>query len=477
MKKRTTLLILNLFILFTLFSCRNESLISEDIRLKQEIISKQLSFDELRNVPSLTNKISSFRNNRNLKVYSKTYTDSINNFSIDTEYGLYLEDNYGNKTYTFKIERNPPSSSFENLVLKDIGNGEFQAYITKYDSILLNNPSNFSPNLFQISYIGNKSSSILEKLTTCSVTVTSQVYVPGICSGEGHQTGDSSCLCGTPGHNCTPADEGYYTTVYSTYYYTCDDGSGSSGGSGVPTSPYPPGGGGGTITSPCNKIKNANTKFPSLKPALVNLSSTTTQNHENGFFIDQSATTSTPNPVQNVPPGTGGVLNINTNPPHKYVIFAHTHDAVGPDGQGTYSIFSWDDLAIINSLIKNNHIDVSDFIFYVITADGTKYAITISDPSVLDYFFYNPENIVGQPYDIERAMKMQKFFEIYYDKSKGGLITETSNPANDKVNFLKFLKETGLNSSISLFEVDPTFTTYTQLSLSSNGTVNPKNCN
>ena len=103
--------------------------------------------------------------------------------------------------------------------------------------------------------------------------------------------------------------------------------------------------------------------------------------------------------------------------------------------------------------------------------------IPISDPSVLDYFFYNPPNVAGQPYDIERAMKMQDFFETYYDKTKGGLITETSNPVNDKMNFLKFLKETGLNSSITLFEIDPTFTTYTQLSLSSNGTVNPKNCN
>lgn len=460
-------------------SCRNEYLINEDGRIKQEIISKQLSFDELQSIPQLTNKISSIRNTKNLKFYSKTYMDSINSFSINTDYGLFLEDSYGNKTYTFKIERNPPTSSFENLVLKDVGNSEFQAYITKYDSILLDNPSNFSSNLFQISYIGNKTASnIFNKLTTCSTTITSQIYVPGICSGDGHQTGDASCQCGTPGHNCTPADSGYYTTVYTTYYYTCDDGTGSgTGGTGVPTSPYPPGGGSGTVASPCNKIKNANTKFPTLKPALVNLSGTTSQDHENGIFIDQTATTSTSNPIQNVPPGTGGMLNINLNPPHKYVIFAHTHDAVGPDGQGTYSIFSWDDLTTINGLIKNNHIDVSDFIFYVITADGTRYAITISNPADLDYFFYNPANVIGQTYDIERAMRMEKIYQKYYKKETGGLITETSSPANDKVNFLKFLKETGLSSAISLFEVDATFTTYTQLSLSSNGTVNPKNCN
>ncbi len=117
--------------------------------------------------------------------------------------------------------------------------------------------------------------------------------------------------------------------------------------------------------NPCDKVNNLYTKFPSMKQSLVQLATTVSQNYENGVFIDENATSVTPNPVQTIPNNSsvGGTISINMSPPYKYVMIAHTHDAYGPYGSGTYSIFSWDDLSTINNLIKNNYIDNTDFVF------------------------------------------------------------------------------------------------------------------
>ncbi len=269
------------------------------------------------------------------------------------------------------------------------------------------------------------------------------------------------------------------THLYTVFTSNCTGGDVSDIGE-VATSPHGGGGGsiGPTIANPCNKIKNQNTKFPSLKQSLVTLATTTTQNYENGFFIDNTATSSTLNPVQSIPSNTtnGGSIPLNMNPTNSYVMLAHTHDLFGSDGSGTYSIFSWDDLTTINNLIQNNHIDNSNFVFYVITADGTRYALTVDSPSNLSNFFYDISNLpMGTQVDMTKLLETQRIFEKYYDKKSNGLISTTSIVDNDKTNFLKFIKEANLG--ITLFELDATFTNYQKLSISNSGVVTPTPCN
>ena len=273
---------------------------------------------------------------------------------------------------------------------------------------------------------------------------------------------------------------------YPIYETVCEINDGSGGNSGstntnsgeILTIPHGGGGSSTTVANPCNKIKNQNTKFPSIKQSLVALATTTSQNYENGTFIDNTATSTTASPVQTIPSNTtnGGTIPLNMNPTNSYVMLAHTHDSYGSDGTGTYSIFSWDDLTTINNLLVNNHIDNSNFVFYVITADGTRYALTVDSPSNLSSFFYNPSNLpVGTQIDTQKLLNMQKVFEKYYDKSKNGLITTTSTAMNDKSSFLKFIKEANLG--ITLFEVDATFSAYQKLSISNSGVVTPTPCN
>lgn len=318
-------------------------------------------------------------------------------------------------------------------------------------------------------------------------TVTAPNFPPCDQPGVKHENGEE----------CQTQFE-WVTTGYSCSYEIHSDGCGgdefSGGHEGGESPSNPQEGSGGVVTTPipclfcsepdimrktpCDKVKDQNTNFPSLKQSLVTLATSTSQNHENGIFIDNTATTTTADPIQTIQNNNtnGGTIILNMNPTNKYIMLAHTHDSYGTDGTGTYSIFSWDDLTTINNLLVKNHIDNSSFVFYLITADGTRYALTVDSPSNLRSFFYNPSNLpFGTEIDTQKILDMEKVFQKYYDKSKNGLITTTSSIINDKSNFLKFIKEANLG--ITVFEVDAAFSTYQKLTISDSGLVTPTPCN
>ena len=123
-----------------------------------------------------------------------------------------------------------------------------------------------------------------------------------------------------------------------------------------------------------------------------------------------------------------------------------------------------------------NLIDEDNFVFYVITADNTIYALTIDWPSAFsEYFdiFTNPNDPSQTDYfNSQKAFELKKTEDEYYkDKatSGSGKIGLATNATDDLKIFLQMLKD--LKLDVSLFEVDPTFTTYTKKTLSSNGTV------
>lgn len=399
----------DVFFLFILFSCSSKFLQSEQeySRITSENLLRQLRYVEFKNeVPHLFEKLKFKSLKKNNKVAENSKTFLINNFKIDAEYVYISEHETGKKTYTFYSENNDKSAYLENYVVNEQDNGVFDAYLVRYDSIIVNHQSQVAKEEVtkhvKLEYLGQlRDGSATQKAMYCpQVAFQQYVWVPGVCSSnQQHETGDPGCLCGTPGHmDCTPADAGFYMIQYVMLPTDCGGGASPGNGPGpspIYTGPYNPGGGFGSTANPCDKIKNANVKYSKLKPSLVTIAGTTSQNHENGFFIDASATSTTTNPIQNFPLGTGGTIEIDNNPSQKYVIIVHTHDAVGSTGNGTYSVFTWDDLAKINQLIINNHIDVSNFIFYVITADGTKYAMTIENGAVFQNFFYylDPNNV------------------------------------------------------------------------------------
>jgi hypothetical protein len=292
----------------------------------------------------------------------------------------------------------------------------------------------------------------------------------------------AGCLCNTCGSD--------FLWVVTTQIGDCGNGGGSTGPSGA-TGPAGASGGAtaGNVyasplpclecveempSSPCNKIKKQMNKFPTIKQALIELNSTVNQDHENGIFVDKTATPTSSNIIQTIPNNSnvGGSIIPNMNPTSKYIMIAHTHDFHGETGAGTYSIFSWDDLSTINNLIKNNHIDNSEFVFYVLTADNTRYALTFDNTIDISDFFYTPSTVLGDIVDSEKFLQNNELFRKYYG---GSLITTTSDKDTDKISFLNFIKEANLG--VSIFEADETFTNFEKLSLDNSGDVKKTPCN
>ena len=438
--------------------------------------------------------------------YGFTISESIPAQVMSTEYLT---------SYTFHITRDIPAIDFfENLVIQTDTLGTTKAYVVKYslhgvtdyfaehDSYIVDGEKELTP----IMYNANDAQAKIQYMGDDDCTIYTLMCPYGhphpaslICIGEGQDvywtydssncgsgsgnTGDSGGGDGGTGNSGsdssgggntggTPGDEDYDDGLVDPK--TC------KGCGGVVTVPVPELEEEEILVNPCKKIKKLKEKIPSLTQALTDLSNTTNQDHENGIFADETVTNTSTNPIQNMPniSNQGGSIKPNLNPSNKYIMMAHTHDVSGSTGNGTYSIFSWGDLATINRLIVEGHIKTSEFIFYVITADGTRYALTIENSNKLsEVFYYIPENsTMGSFVDGEKMMKMDKIRQQYYDSKENiNAITITSDKNKDKKTFLKFIKEADLG--VQLFEVDSTFQNYTKLSLNNNDEINYENCN
>ncbi|WP_215731662.1 hypothetical protein, partial [Bizionia saleffrena] len=244
-------------------------------------------------------------------------------------------------------------------------------------------------------------------------------------------------------------------------------GSSSNGGVTTPTTPcrgddcpeeYKPG--------PCDKITKLFLDYPNYKQALINLAGTVNQQVENGIYIDKASST-----INTIPQGVGGIINFNNNPANAYITFAHTHDA-----SGTYSIFSWDDLALMARAVENGKIKTNKFVAFLITAKGTRYALTIEDASKLTNFLYQPSGSQGTQVDVPKMLKVSSVFDKFYGDNAA--VIKNTNTDNDKVQkaFLQMLRDN--DAGVEIFEVDATFDNFTKLKLETNNTdVTPINCN
>lgn len=221
----------------------------------------------------------------------------------------------------------------------------------------------------------------------------------------------------------------------------------------------------------CKKIKNLFEDYPNYKQALIDLSGIVNQDYENGKFIDNSSSS-----IQDIPQGTGGKIDINLNPASPYVTIAHTHDALG-NGIGTYSVFSFADLLVMSSLAKKGHIKSNKFVAFLMTAKGTRYALTINNTTKFKEFFYNAKlDAINGVVDMNKFWEMKGLSDDYYGK-KTAVIKENNDDNNAvKIAFLQLLQNN--NTGVSIFEANSSFDNFTALKLEDdNQTVTPNNCN
>jgi len=479
--------IIILSIIFMLFSC-SEDFYEDALQQKNEITIKDISLKDLSKSdnPNLFKTVQKIKAKKE-SVAGKMVYDSINRIYFDDENGKLIETATGYKSYTFKVERETPNNfELENIVFSKKGS-EYEAILVKYELTpseveKLKNNILFNPTV-------DPSIEILQKNIACNTIIdhcrimispsTGEIigyeitYLDpcegsgggsntGTGTGSGNNSGSSSSNgnSGTGGLDPIPSGTG-----------TSWEGGGSNTSGGLLTTPT--GGGTSAVANPCKKFKMQNDDFPSLRQALTDLEATKNQDHENGIFIESNNSN-----VQNAITSTSASSTVNfpnLAPPNKYKIMAHTHDAHGPNGTGTFSIFSWVDLLELADIIKEEELDDTIFTYYLATADNTRYALTIYWPSA----YYEYFDIKTNPNDPSQTnyFNSEKYIEImdkiekkYYSETPiPGKISYTSNPEDDLKIFLKMIKE--LKLSASLFEVDPTYSTFTKLSLNSNGTV------
>lgn len=381
------------------FSCKTELVEDENTNpTTQNAIAKQILFKELQQqAPQIAKKVSKFSP---VDISARTYTDSENDFSIDTEKSLYIEDAKGNKTYTFKMTRAEHNEAvLENLVLKDIGNGEFEAYIATYDSYALQNYSNLSledvKNHITMVYVGDRlGSDIFGKANayTCYVTIftgTSDVWFPPTMCSEGIH--DYLHI-----YQCTADVKptwGHYETIMTYDSFDMCMGGGSTTGSGDgggSTGPYGYNGSGGGISSvndPCVVAQ------PAINAANGILHSTAGQNmdttlkgkanapNEWAMAIGQLPSTS-----YEVTPAVEGSQHSSTAPTG---LLSSTYVADGHAHSGDPAVPSAGDLYGMLEILANSSNTLNFTVSFVYGMSGgttESYALVVSDPFAANTF-------------------------------------------------------------------------------------------
>lgn len=484
---------------FILFGCELEHDAINKESYQEKISIRNSTFDMLLKEEQFITALSKLNKGKQKKgSTAKTVMEDTHGFSIMPDIAKIIKDG-AYTSYTFQIKRKISNPAFfENLVIQMDSLSQANAYLVKYTPTAALTPSEEhtsfhfkgTVNITQIEYDITPTAKELH-CVTANVLMCNQAWTNGgstephvataNCNDPSHLFTVTTVDCSMTGAGGAGAGSGYGggnggTIATEPGVGHSGGGSGNSGGGNNPpvtTTPVIEDLDTAIAPSGCKTITKQLEKFSSLKQELIDLTGTTSQNHENGIFIDKSATAQTTNPTQTIPQGIGGMIDINLNPSQKYVMLAHTHDAYGGNGNGTYSIFSWDDMAALSRLVQNDKIDTSDFVFYVMTADGTRYALTIDCTLCIDSFRYPRTNAQGTVLDMKKIAEMEKIFQKYYGPN--GTIKVNSNVEDDKKSFLEFIKEAKLG--LNLFEVDASFSNFQKLELDSkNSNVIKKPC-
>lgn len=499
--------VLLLLVLACLYSCQND-----DMAKNQQQVNDQTPFtfrkidraeiESNNKVMEKLNKITKNSSNSSKTIYNGEY-----DFFVSTDVATYIVNRDSTyHSYTFPVFRDHANGILENLLFSLQRDGTYKIFLLQYElteqeeqdmykgmNLILSNND-------MVVYLvedENLESDILGKLVAdwdgnCLTIVEQSCGC--VCSGgpcHNDDTGFASCSClneSTVWDFCNNPGGGGGTTSSPTsgndYTYT-----GNNNGVGTNTYTYNGGNGGSSNIDmssptlcatcseykpdPCDKIKSLFQDYPNYKQDLINLASEISDTVEHGIFIDNGS-----DQTQTIPSGTDGRIEIPPCPDDKYVSIAHTHNS---PANATYSVFSDGDLVAFARNLHCGKIKASSFVAFLITADGTYYALTIENTTkfknFIDYVaWFNSPMDGSVAYNEENMMELEKEFNIYYNDEKNAKIKEeVTDNGNDKMAFLDLLKKNDVG--ITLFETDANFEEFTKVSLDDNNDILPDNCN
>lgn len=152
--------------------------------------------------------------------------------------------------------------------------------------------------------------------------------------------------------------------------------------------------------------------------------------------------------------------------------WVHTHNN-GVGVNGTYSIFSFEDLIAMSKWLNNDKIKSDKFVAFLITKKGnnyTRYAMTINDKNKFKEFF-SPYQVInfsslsneGKSKLQESSKKSYALRDKYYDHNNARIKAQNVNQEQIMKEFLALMSES--NMGVSLFKADETFSNFTQVTL------------
>ncbi|MDP5105115.1 MAG: furin-like repeat-containing protein [Polaribacter sp.] len=235
---------------------------------------------------------------------------------------------------------------------------------------------------------------------------------------------------------------------------------------------------GNCIDNPCNKITNLFNNNTNIKQELITLKGFTSATTERGRYKLTTASV-----IQSPPTGSDGYVDIPIPAGNaQYEFFAHTHNS---PASATLSIPSFADIVAMAGLLEIGKIDASNFVFFLMTADQTNYAITINDPTqFLSVFKPQMEIVNGEPLVLYNK-KIENLIKTYYrgKRNEDGSVIEEPlikegnlDKLTDEKLFLDFLDATQMG--LSLFEVNNTFDEFTRVTHNkTTDDIDKDNCN
>ena len=349
--------------------------------------------------------------NKQIKnINGRFINDTINNFSIETESGTYIEkENY--HSYTFKVIReNGSEFLLENIVVDKYNDSDYRTFLYQYDITqdelnLINNNQYVDLNN-KISIIVLENSSISDYLNTNSkIDYNSMCYVSNTYYVEG------SFICPENGHNysnytsCPYFDDGTASPTHGNWatdvsLTPCVDAGGINNTDAGEESPS--GENGGSGTGGTSTTTPTTTNYQKLREKCF------TENN----------------------PEVSSWLNQSENADIKNDVMQYLENSVNPDGlQSTQSCYPQENIENIEDFMQN------------IIDSGLEldFELSINSPTNIDFSDIDTSTPEGQ--------KLQCIYQkLIQSQSFKNLIEDTFGGTQTKLN-VKFLTQSGLTNS------------------------------
>lgn len=115
------------FVIVVSFSCKDDTIINEEVIIKKEFTIKTIHKQELYANKKISNVISKYDRT------NKSFTDSITGIEIDTDNIKYIELLDGYHSYTFSVINTTAKDVLENILLSLQSDGTYKEYLVKYN--------------------------------------------------------------------------------------------------------------------------------------------------------------------------------------------------------------------------------------------------------------------------------------------------------------------------------------------------------